>query len=253
MGDLNAAGNHRKNMVRAVEASLRRLNTDYIDLYWLHAWDGTTPADEVMRALDDLVRSGKILHIGVSDTPAWMIARCNTMAEIRGWTSFVGLQADYSLVRRDAERDLIPMAKEFGMTLLPWSPLGAGVLTGKYLSAVDHSTTRLKATSPRLSETNLAIASVVAEIAEACATTSVRVALAWIRQQQPGAIPILGVRNVEQLDDALGCIDVQLNEDHMSKLNAVSAIAPGFPHEFLASDNIQNLMFAGMGAQLNKR
>ena len=130
--DPNAGGNQRKNMMHAVEASLKRLQTDYIDLYWLHIWDRITPLDEVMRAFDDLVRQGKIIHAGVSDMAAWAVARANTLAELRGWTPFVGLQIEYSLIERTVERELIPMADALGIGVTAWSPLAGGVLTGKY-------------------------------------------------------------------------------------------------------------------------
>src|SRR6202045_4113830 len=130
--DPNAAGNHRKSMMQAVEASLKRLQTDYIDLYWVHIWDGITPVGEVMRGLDDLVRQGKILHAGISDAPAWWVAQANTLAQIRGWTQFIGLQFEYSLIERTVERELIPMAKALNVGVVAWSPLAGGVLTGKY-------------------------------------------------------------------------------------------------------------------------
>src|SRR6478672_8922059 len=130
--DPNAGGNHRKNMMQAVEASLRRLQTDYIDLYWVHIWDQMTPVEEVMRGLDDLVRQGKILYAGISDAPAWWIAQANTLAELRGWSAFIGLQVEYSLIERTVERELIPMAKALNIGVTAWSPLAGGVLTGKY-------------------------------------------------------------------------------------------------------------------------
>ena len=130
--DPNASGNHRKNMIQSLEASLKRLNIDYIDLYWVHAWDFMTPVEEVMRALDDMVRAGKILYVGVSDTPAWIVSRANMLAELRGWSRFVGLQIRYNLVDRAAERDLLPMARALDLAVTPWNVLGAGVLTGKY-------------------------------------------------------------------------------------------------------------------------
>src|SRR6202522_1317386 len=133
--DPNAAGNHRKSMVQALEASLKRLKTDYIDLYWLHLWDQITPIEEVMRAFDDLVRQGKILYAGVSDMPAWVVAKANTLADLRGWTSFVGLQIEYSLIERTPERDLLPMAADLGLGVTAWSPLAGGILTGKQLQA----------------------------------------------------------------------------------------------------------------------
>src|SRR6185503_11659174 len=130
--DPNAAGNHRKSMMQAVDASLGRLQTDYIDVYWVHIWDQMTPVEEVMRGLDDLVRQGKILYAGISDAPAWWIARANTLAELRGWSRFVGLQVEYSLIQRTVERELVPMAKDLSLSVLAWSPLASGVLTGKY-------------------------------------------------------------------------------------------------------------------------
>ena len=130
--DPNAGGNQRKNMVQSIEASLKRLRTDYVDLYWLHIWDQMTPIDEVMRAFDDLVRQGKILYAGVSDMPAWVAAQANTLAELRGWTRFVGLQIEYSLIERTVERELLPMAQSLGIGVTAWSPLAGGVLTGKY-------------------------------------------------------------------------------------------------------------------------
>ncbi|CAN5568107.1 aldo/keto reductase [soil metagenome] len=252
LGDLNAAGNHKKNMLRSVEASLRRLNTDYIDVYWLHAWDFTTPEEEVMRSLDDLVRSGKVLHVGVSDTPAWVVAKSNTLADLRGWSQFVGLQIEYSLVRRDAERELLPMAAAFGLHVTPWSPLGAGVLSGKYLASSNLEGVRLKPESLRLSASNIAIATEVAAVAAEIGCTSPQVALAWIRQQQPGAIPILGVRSVAQLDDNLQCLDTVLSSAQMERLNTVSAIVLGFPHDMLAAENIKDMLFSSMSNVLDR-
>ena len=136
---INDGGNHRKNLVQSVEGSLKRLKLDYIDLLYLHAWDGLSPAEEIMRALDDLVRAGKVLHLGISDTPAWVVSQCNTIAEMLHWTSFCSLQLEYSLIRRDAERDLIPMAEAFDMGITAWAPLAGGVLTGKYLDGGEGS------------------------------------------------------------------------------------------------------------------
>src|SRR5271156_6557421 len=130
--DPNASGNHRKNMMQAVEESLKRLRTDYIDLYWVHIWDHITPVEEVMRGLDDLVRQGKVLYVGISDAPAWWVAQANTLAELRGWTQFIGLQLEYSLIERTVERELIPMAKALNLGVLAFSPLAGGFLTGKY-------------------------------------------------------------------------------------------------------------------------
>ena len=162
LGDPNYAGNHRKNLMRSVEASLRRLDTEFIDLLWLHAWDGMTPVDEVLRGLDDLVRSGKVHYIGISDTPAWVVSQANTMAELRGWTAFAGLQIEYSLLQRTPERELLPMAKQFGMAVTPWRALGGGALTGKYLKG-DNG--RIAENSARRSERANAIAAKVVELA----------------------------------------------------------------------------------------
>ena len=129
---LNDGGNHRKNMMQSIEGSLRRLKTDYIDVFYLHAWDFTTPEDEILRGLDDLVRSGKVLYIAISDTPAWIVSRLNTMAELRGWSRFIGLQVEYSLIQRTPERDLIPMAAAMGLGVTAWGALAGGALTGKY-------------------------------------------------------------------------------------------------------------------------
>jgi aryl-alcohol dehydrogenase-like predicted oxidoreductase len=244
VGDPNFAGNHRKNMVRALDESLKRLRTDHVDLYWVHAWDDTMQPDELMRTLEYLVSSGKVLHIGISDTPAWVVACCNTIADLRGWSPFVGLQIEYSLVTRDAERDLLPMADAFGLKVTPWSPLGAGVLSGKYLDTRSVDGARLKPESVRLTERNLAIARVVADIATEIGASSPQVALAWLRHHRPGVIPILGARTVVQLTDNLGCLSVELTSDHMSRLDGASAITLGFPHDFLKGENIRNLMFS---------
>lgn len=251
LGDINASGNHRKNMVQAVEASLRRLGTDFIDLYWLHAWDFSTPIEEVMHALDHLVASGKVLHIGVSDTPAWIVARGNTFAELRGWSQFVGLQVEYSLVTRDAERDLLPMASELNLAVTPWSPLGAGVLSGKYAHPSADSR-RLKPDSPRLQQRNIDIANTVADVARELGVTSPQVALSWIRQKAPGSIPIVGARTLDQLRDNMGCLDVALPQEYMDRLDSVSSIVLGFPHDFLRAPHVRSMVTSGMDDRLSR-
>jgi len=245
--DPNACGNHRKNMVQSVEASLRRLHTDYIDLYWLHAWDYMTPVEEVMRAFDDLIRAGKILYAGISDTPAWIVAQANTLAELRGWSQFMGLQIEYSLIQRTVERDLIPMAKAFDMVITPWAPLGGGVLTGKYAKSGDEvkatDSKRSQVMDKRLSDRNLAIAGVVSEIAKDRGVSSARVAINWVRQKPGNIIPIVGARTEKQIKDSLGCLEFALSDDEMLRLDEVSAIEYGFPHEFLSSENIRKVIF----------
>lgn len=246
-GDPSYCGNSRKNMMRSVETSLERLDTDYIDVLWLHAWDFMTPVEEVMRAFDDLVRSGKVRYIGISDTPAWIVSRANTLAELKGWTSFVGLQVEYSLIERTAERDLIPMAKEMGLALTPWSPLGGGVLTGKYLQGNEG---RIKEDHDRRSHKNTEIAKKVVEVAEKLGVTPAQLALKWSMQKDFTSIPIVGGRKVEQIEDSLKAVDLTIPGAQLNELNAVSEIELGFPHEFLAKDSVQNVVFGGIRDQI---
>ncbi|HEX2970920.1 MAG TPA: aldo/keto reductase [Tepidisphaeraceae bacterium] len=244
-GDPNAGGNHRKNFFQALEASLKRLNTPYIDLYWLHAWDFTTPVDEVMRAFDDAVRAGKILYAGISDAPAWIVSQANTMAKLKGWTPFVGLQIEYSLIERTPERDLLPMAQALGLGVTPWSPLGSGLLSGKYGKDTPAEQRRLDKTQfTPLTERNLAIAEEVKAVAAEVGRSPSQVALAWVRQRY-NSIPILGARTMAQIKDNLGCLEFILGEQQMGRLNEVSKIDLGFPHEFLARDAIRQIIFGG--------
>ncbi len=246
--DPNSAGNHRKNMVQSLEASLKRLKTDYIDLYWVHAWDYMTPVEEVMRALDDMVRAGKILYVGISDSPAWIVAQANTLAELRGWTPFVGLQIEYSLIERTVERELLPMAHAFGMAVTPWGTIAGGALTGKYSKTRrrESDTHRYKEEeqSQRLSNYSLTIADEVVKIAEEIGCTPAQVAINWVRQQPGLMIPIVGVRTVEQLKDNLACLQDPLSNEHLKRLDEISKIDLGFPHEFLKKDHIRNLVYA---------
>jgi aryl-alcohol dehydrogenase-like predicted oxidoreductase len=247
--DINAAGNHRKNMMRSVEASLRRLNTDYIDLLWVHMWDGTTSPHEVMRGLDDLISAGKVHYIGISDTPAWIVAHANTLAELRGWSAFAGLQIEYSLIQRTPERDLLPMAQYFGMGVTPWSPLGAGMLTGKYNNGLV-SGGRLSERSPKFNERNQTIARKVSEVALQLGITPTQVALAWLRQQPGQIIPILGARNSSQLAESLACAGLELPNQYIEALNEVSKIELGFPHDFLQLPSVQDVIFADSKSKL---
>ncbi len=221
--DPNGGGNHRKNLVQSLEASLKRLKTEYIDLYWLHAWDFLTPVEEVMRALDDLVRAGKILYIGVSDTPAWIVSQANTLA---------------GLVARDVERELLPMARAFGLAVTPWSPLGGGVLSGKY-NANRGEDGRL---ANRADERTLSIAEGVLKIAEETGHRPAQVALAWLLSQPGTIIPIIGSRHLDQFRDNLGCLGVQLTGEQLHRLGALSQPRLGFPHDFLASDGVRKLI-----------
>jgi aryl-alcohol dehydrogenase-like predicted oxidoreductase len=243
-GDLNAGSNHRKSLVQALEGSLRRLRTDHVDVLWLHAWDYLTPPGEVIRALDDQVRLGKVLYLGVSDTPAWVVAQMQTLATSRGWTPFAGLQIEYSLVQREVERELIPMARGLGLGVLAWGPLGAGVLSGKYARPAAHGGER------RLADVDpgrLAIARAVTDVADSLGLSSSLVSLAWLRSRG-GVIPILGARTAQQLADNLTCLDVTLPAEALARLDQASHVARGFPHDFLAD---ADYTLGGMAAQLD--
>jgi aryl-alcohol dehydrogenase-like predicted oxidoreductase len=289
-GDPNAGGNHRKNMVQSLEASLRRLNTDYIDLYWVHAWDQTTPIEEMMRALDDMVKSGKILYIGISDAPAWIVSQANTLANLKGWTEFSSIQIEYSLIERTSERELLPMANALDIRITAWSPLGSGVLTGKYSkssnkalidnpvnkdynqkeSITNDSNTRTGSSSSKsdeqndnrlnvasfseisntlLKERNLRIAEEVVNIAQEIKRTPSQVSLNWIRQSKMNfrnkIIPIIGAKNLVQINDNLACMEFVLSDDQIQRLNEISKIDLGFPHDFLSTDAIRNIIYGG--------
>ncbi len=246
-GDPNASGNHRKNMVQALEASLERLGTDYIDLYWVHAWDYLTPVEEVMRGLDDLVSSGKVLYLGISDTPAWVVSQANTLADLRGWNRFVGLQLRYNLVDRTAERDLLPMARALDLAVTPWSVLGAGVLTGKYNR--DRGASGRAAQGAATVQRNLDIAAEVVAVADELGCTPGQVALSWVRQQPGVVIPLIGANSLAQLQDNMGCLDVSLSQQQAERLARISDIDLGFPRNFLESDQIRSYVYGGTAEQ----
>jgi aryl-alcohol dehydrogenase-like predicted oxidoreductase len=229
--DPNGGGSHRKNLRLSLETSLRRLRTDHVDIYWVHIWDRSTPTDETMRALDDAVTAGKVLYIGVSDTPAWVVSRANTLADWRGWTPFAGLQVPYSLIERDAERELLPMAQAYGMTVLGWGPLGGGVLSGKYSAGSPAGTTRLS--QDAISDRDLGVARVVGEVATELGVTPAQVALAWVRERH-GVLPIIGARTVHQLQQNLGCTAVTLPSELVVRLEAATQFSLGFPADFIA-------------------
>jgi aryl-alcohol dehydrogenase-like predicted oxidoreductase len=243
--DPNAGGNHRKNMAQALHGSLKRLGTDYVDLYWMHAWDEFTPVEEVMRAFDDFVRAGKVLYIGISDAPAWWVARANTLAECRGWTPFVALQIEYNLIERTPERELLPMAEALGLTVTPWSPLASGWLTGKY-AGKSKEEKRLDKTPQfaRRTERNVAIAATVVKIARAAGKSPAQVALNWLRAAR--AIPILGARKLQQFQDNLGCLKWSLNAKQLRQLDDVSQIEPGFPTDFLQRPFVRDYLHGGL-------
>jgi aryl-alcohol dehydrogenase-like predicted oxidoreductase len=229
--DPNGGGNSRKNMAISLDTSLKRLKTDYIDLYWLHMWDYMTPIEEVMRALDDMVRAGKVLYVGVSDTPAWVVSRANMLAELRGWSPFVALQIPYSLADRAVERELLPMAKSLELAITPWGLLEAGILTGKYRSA---STEPKREEGAQISERVQRIVDMVCTIAEEVGRSPAQVAINWIRQRPYGImIPILGARTAVQLKDNLAVLEWELTPEQVQRLDEISKIDLGFPHGFL--------------------
>ena len=223
----NLGGNSRKSMLRSVENSLRRLNTDYIDLLYLHMWDYTTPVEEVLRAADDLVRAGKVLYFGFSDTPAWVVSHAVAKAEDLGWTRPVAMQIPYSVAGRDVERDVLPMARAYDLAILPWGLLAGGVLTGKY-SQTENGAPRRES---EVSDRGLRLGEAVQAIADEMGRSPSQVAINWVRQQQERAliIPILGARTLEQVTDNLACLEWELSEKQLSRLDEASKISYDFP------------------------
>jgi aryl-alcohol dehydrogenase-like predicted oxidoreductase len=256
--DPNAAGNQRKNMVQSVEGSLKRLCTDYIDLYWVHIWDQITPVEEVMRGLDDLVRQGKVLYVGISDAPAWWVAQANTLASLRGWSPFVGLQIEYSLIERTVESELIPVAKALNLGLTAWSPLSRGVLTGKYHGHQSSdpngepgrmSTDMLKDLMPEPQRTSRIVAA-VRSVADETGRSMAQVALAWLRYRPVPVIPILGARKLSQLQDNLASLELTLSAEQLRTLDEASRIELGFPYSIYAKESARSVMYGGLRDQI---
>ncbi|NEA87565.1 aldo/keto reductase [Streptomyces sp. SID7958] len=247
-GDPNSGGAHRKSLFASVEASLRQLNTDYIDLLYLHVWDFTTPVEEVLRGMDDLVRQGKVLYVAMSNIPAWQVSRMQAIADLRSWSPLVALQIEYSLAERTGERDLIPMAREMGLGVIPYSPLAGGVLSGKYsrddliAANVDSGDGTRKAFNlalGTLTERSLAIADVVKDVAAEQERTPAQIGLAWTLQNPGVSATLIGARTPGQLEDNLGALEVDFTGSQLSRLDEVSKINLGFPHDLLASDHIR--------------
>ena len=294
--DPNASGNHRKNLVQALEASLKRLRTDYVDLCLVHAWDFTVPVEELMRALDDAVRAGKVLHVGISNAPAWVISRANTLAELRGWTPFANVQVEYSLVQREPERELLPMARDLGIGITAYSPLGAGWLAGERGADPDgrppEGASRLSRIGTEADERNARIAAEVRRLAEAFRRDSLPVqrmwgadqlrdvigdlgysdleallaaigehhvsarsvaqrVLAWIRQRPDGIIPIVGAQNEHQLKENLACLDLRLSVEQLKRLDEMSKIEPGYPHDLLAREDTRERVYGDLRDRLD--
>jgi aryl-alcohol dehydrogenase-like predicted oxidoreductase len=258
--DPNAAGNHRKSMVQAVEASLKRLKTDYIDLYWVHIWDQMTPVEEVMRGLDDLVRQGKVLYVGISDAPAWWVAQANTLAQLRGWSPFVGLQIEYSLMERTVERELIPMARALEIGVTAWSPLAFGVLTGKYHGhnqgpnqgsgeAKRLSHDMMKGFQPEQERADRVVAA-VKTVSDKAGRSMAQVALAWLRHRPVPVIPIIGARKLTQLQDNLASLDLQLSPEQLEILDQASHIDLGFPYAMYEKEFVRAIAYGGLRDQI---
>jgi aryl-alcohol dehydrogenase-like predicted oxidoreductase len=234
-GDPNAGGANRKSIFANCEASLRRLQTDYIDLYWMHWEDPFTPIEETIAALNALVEAGKVRYIGFSDTHAWKVARAQSVAEFRGWSPLIALQIEYSLLERTVEGELIPMAQALGLGVTPWSPLRSGVLSGKY------SRTNMKAESAgradwvarNANERTFQVLDVLADVAHKRDTTPARVAIAWVLSRPGVTAPILGARTEAQLDDNLAAVDLKLPPEDIAALDAVTRPKLNFPSTFL--------------------
>jgi aryl-alcohol dehydrogenase-like predicted oxidoreductase len=246
--DPNSGGTQRKHLVQAIEGSLRRLRTDRIDLFWVNGWDFMTPEQEVMRGLDDLVRSGKVLYVGIANAPAWIVARCNTLAELRAWTPFVGLQVRYNLTERTAERDLLPMARALDIGIIGCTPLAGGLLTGKYSDGGQVGGRLDPIDQRKVDARQRDIVDAVVKIASESGYRPSQVALAWVRDR--GVIPMLGARTLEQIRDNLETLEFSLSRDQMRRLNEASAIEPGFPHDFLTET--RETTFGGMFERINR-
>jgi len=243
-GNPNAGGNGRKNIYRALHGSLRRLQTDFIDLYWLHAWDAVTPVEEVVATLNDLVREGKIRHYGFSDTPAWYVARAQTIAEKEGKERLIALQLEYSLVERNIEREHIPAAQELGLGICPWSPLAGGFLTGKYKNEgkdfkgegrLDKTRESGNPALKKFSEQNWRILDVVLDVAEQLRRSPAQIALNWVVTQPGVTSTILGASKLAQLEDNLNSIEFSIPADLRNRLDAAGALPSIHPYMFFES------------------
>ncbi|WP_435260499.1 aldo/keto reductase [Streptomyces sp. 1222.5] len=242
-GDPNGGGAGRKSIMAAVEHSLRRLQTDYIDLYWMHMWDKHSPIEETMRALDDLVSAGKVRYIGLSDTPAWKVAQAHTIAQFRGWAPLIALQLEYSLLERTAEGELIPMSQELGLGVAAWSPLRSGVLSGKYSRGKAALAGRDWVTDD-LSEKTYVLIDELQNIAAERRTSVASVALAWLRQRPGVTAPIIGARRLDQLVANLAALDMELSQTQIMALDNLTAPSLNFPAAFLKQE-APDLMQAG--------
>ncbi|WP_395068051.1 aldo/keto reductase [Paraburkholderia silvatlantica] len=244
-------GNSRKAMVASVEASLKRLKTDHIDLYWAHASDGVTPVEELVRGFDDLVRAGKILYAGLSDFPAWRVARAATIAELRGAVPIAALQVEHSLVQRSTEHELLPAGQALGLGVVAWSPLGGGMLTGKYRQGEKGRAEGFggKVFQAENSPQRTAILDTLIEVARDAGVTPGEIAIAWVAAK--GVLPIIGPRTLAQLENNLGAAHVTLSHEQVARLDEVSAIPSGFPYTMLNDPETRQLYTGGKADQFD--
>ncbi len=254
--DPNAGGNHKKHMVQALERSLKRLNTSYVDVYWIHHWDFTTPVVEVMRALDEQVRAGKVLHIGASNTPAWIVSCANALAEERGWTPFTAMQLHYNLVERAIEADFFALADTQDMAITPWSPLAGGLLTGKFdraAAAEAREGSRIDDGKwpGGLTEEKLAVAEKASAVARNVGRTTAQVALRWMMQHPSGrVIPIMGARRLDQLKSNLGAAEFELSGEDMDTLNDAGGAPLPYPAGLLANPFMKRMIHGNMAGDI---
>ncbi|MBR9906152.1 MAG: aldo/keto reductase, partial [Gammaproteobacteria bacterium] len=255
--DPNSGGNSRRSMVRSVEDSLTRLGSDYIDLLYLHAWDFTTPVEEILRAMDDLVAAGKVVYLGLSDIPAWQASRMQAIADLRGWSPMVAMQLEYNLIERSVEGDLVPMAREMGMGIIPWSPLASGLLTGKYKRAelapenvVSGSRAAIVTEAGPVPERSFRIIDEVKQVATEQNTSPATVALAWLLTRPGMAAPLIGARSISQLEANLAALELELTGDQLARLDEVSAVPLGFPHEYLRRPAVQANIYGDMSISM---
>jgi len=232
VGSPNLCGNSRANMFRAIEESLRRLRTTYIDVYYLHCWDFTTPVEEIMRGLNDLVSSGKVHYLAVSDTPSWLVAQMNTLAKERGWAQFICYQGKYHLGERDVEREILPMCREMGLGFVSWGILGQGKYTGRYKKGEGDTGGERKWL--KMTDRDYDIAEVVQQIAKEVDRSPSQICIAWMLAQ-PNNYPLIGVRTMKQFEDTLNAISLKLTEDQIQRINSVATIEMGWPHNFIGT------------------
>ena len=249
---INLSGNSRKNMTQSIEGSLRRLGTDYIDLYYVHAWDFLVAPEELMRNLEYLLTSGKILSIGISDTPAYITSRCNTLAELRGWNQFAAYQVEYCLTERTADREIIPLCEHDDMLFCGFGPLAAGLLSGKYLEENSNPKRMKKGVSARLSDRNLAMSAEIKALSKEIGHTPSQVAIRWAMQMVKKSSPIFGSRSLKQCEENLKVLDFSLSNDQMNKLNSISKIGPNNPNDFLNLPRLEEILYAGQKEKIKK-